>query len=121
MWTWIFIVWLLLVIARAFSEGAGNLAHDRSMAGTVQLVVGAFLAWGILLLFQRRPIARVYWLVVLAAFSAACAWLATVVTAERDLILATVLWLAAWALYFARSQRLRAVLQQVGEYEAPAV
>jgi hypothetical protein len=121
-WTWVFIVWLLLVITRAISEGVENIGRGRTAVGVVKLVLGVFFAWGIVLLFQRRYQARVFWLVLLSVLSALCAGLAVLVPGEqRNLVLAAVLWFATWALYFARSRRLRTALQEPTEFVAPAV
>jgi hypothetical protein len=91
-------------------------------AGILQLVVGGFFAGGIFLLLDRRRWARGFWLVVLCGISSLCVCAATLVsTDQRNLFLASALWLAVWALYFARSQRLRAALEDVIEYDASAV
>ena len=121
-WTWVFIVWILLVITRAIAEGVENVGRGRATMGTVKLLLAAVLAWGIVLLFQRRPLARHFWLALLGVLGALCAWLAILVpSGQRDGLLAGVLWFAGWALYFVRSQRLRAVLQEGIESAAPAV
>ena len=121
-WTWVFIVWILLVITRAIAEGVENVGRGRATMGTVKLLLAAVLAWGIVLLFQRRPLARHFWLALLGVLSALCVWLAILVpSGQRDALLAGVLWLASWALYFVRSRRLLAVLHAGTKFAAPPV
>jgi hypothetical protein len=121
-WTWIFIIWISLVISRAISDAIEDLTRGRTAVATTKLVVGALFALGIILLFQRRPKARGFWLVVLSFYGAVSAWLGMFLPADRhDLLFLTALWFAAWALYFARSKRLRAALQNMAAFEPPAV
>ncbi len=113
--TWIFIVWMAMVVARGASEGVSSLLGGRVSIGVMKLVIAAALAWGIYLLFQRRAHARTYWLVVFSIFGTSAGVIAMFGSkAQSDLALVSALVVAAWALYITRSRRLRAALESDG-------